>query len=528
MTHAITTKLLLGMLILATLAIRIAFAGTYAESWDAVDFALALKRYDLLAMQPHFPGYPLYIALGYLFHVGTAQPAYALSLLSAVFGSLSLLPFYDLAKTICRNQLAVWIACLLFALNPLIALTQVQPMSDSLGLFMILLISAITARTASMQGTRLFLAACLGVVLFALLLGIRISYFPLGCLLFFPLFRLYAEHRSLSRFFYQCLILFLSFVAALLLWLLPVAATEGGIIAYARLGVAFTAGHFSAWGGTAFSSETTWWERISTLVVERLLYNGLLGIDPGWSALPVPLWLLTFITIITGFLLIAWLLFVPLINRQLLLLICLAVVPYGVWVYLGQNSEKARHLLPILPWLFLALAHGWTLLRKYLQARWARLVLTISLFAVFADWGLRQGEVLLQHLAPPPAVQLVQYVTRQYPPDQTLLYTWEEQRLFDYYAPHVRTERLQHFAVFLESLRLHQEQTAQFLVTNAVLDGFGADHPLRRYVREAARFEADPFLYPTYHTVILYEVTPAAKNWLSTQSLHIPPDRGAE
>ena len=33
----------------------------FAASWDEVDFVLALDRFDLLAMQPHFPGYPYFV-----------------------------------------------------------------------------------------------------------------------------------------------------------------------------------------------------------------------------------------------------------------------------------------------------------------------------------------------------------------------------------------------------------------------------------------------------------------------------------
>ena len=41
---------------------------SFASTWDQVDFALALDRYDLMAMQPHFPGYPSFILGGYFIH----------------------------------------------------------------------------------------------------------------------------------------------------------------------------------------------------------------------------------------------------------------------------------------------------------------------------------------------------------------------------------------------------------------------------------------------------------------------------
>src|SRR6476659_1907211 len=47
---------------------QITHVNAFASTWDQVDFALALDRYDLMAMQPHFPGYPYFILGGYLIH----------------------------------------------------------------------------------------------------------------------------------------------------------------------------------------------------------------------------------------------------------------------------------------------------------------------------------------------------------------------------------------------------------------------------------------------------------------------------
>ncbi|TXK86803.1 nucleoporin-interacting protein, partial [Parageobacillus sp. SY1] len=46
------------VILLCLFFVEIYYASPYAATWDQVDFALALDRYDLLAMQPHFPGYP--------------------------------------------------------------------------------------------------------------------------------------------------------------------------------------------------------------------------------------------------------------------------------------------------------------------------------------------------------------------------------------------------------------------------------------------------------------------------------------
>ena len=45
-------------------ASRYALRARLPDDWDAAGFALALERFDLASLQPHFPGYPVYVALG--------------------------------------------------------------------------------------------------------------------------------------------------------------------------------------------------------------------------------------------------------------------------------------------------------------------------------------------------------------------------------------------------------------------------------------------------------------------------------
>src|SRR5690348_14579429 len=56
-----------------------------ADSWDEVGFMRAVHDFDLAAFQPHFPGYPVYVALCKLVRVpalvsATASAATALAL----------------------------------------------------------------------------------------------------------------------------------------------------------------------------------------------------------------------------------------------------------------------------------------------------------------------------------------------------------------------------------------------------------------------------------------------------------------
>lgn len=75
------------------------YASPFAATWDEVDFALALDRYDLLAMQPHFPGYPYFIFGGMLVHSFVDNPAKALAIWNGLLMMSATIPIYLLAKT---------------------------------------------------------------------------------------------------------------------------------------------------------------------------------------------------------------------------------------------------------------------------------------------------------------------------------------------------------------------------------------------------------------------------------------------
>jgi hypothetical protein len=79
---------LLGISITAIIIVFVSqlhFINPYTSSWDQVDFALAVKRYDLMAMQPHFPGYPFFILGGKFIHLFMMDPSKALTIFNIFF-----------------------------------------------------------------------------------------------------------------------------------------------------------------------------------------------------------------------------------------------------------------------------------------------------------------------------------------------------------------------------------------------------------------------------------------------------------
>jgi hypothetical protein len=67
-----------GALGVLTVLSRLPFRTRMLYSWDAVQFAPALREYDVVKHQPHPPGYILYVGLGRLvdhWATSAAQPA---------------------------------------------------------------------------------------------------------------------------------------------------------------------------------------------------------------------------------------------------------------------------------------------------------------------------------------------------------------------------------------------------------------------------------------------------------------------
>lgn len=71
---------------------------SFASTYDQVDFALALERYDLLAMQPHFPGYPYFILGGYLVHLWVQDKAASLTLFNILLYTSAMIPMYKISR----------------------------------------------------------------------------------------------------------------------------------------------------------------------------------------------------------------------------------------------------------------------------------------------------------------------------------------------------------------------------------------------------------------------------------------------
>lgn len=101
-----------------TILSRLPYRARMLYNWDAVQFALALREYDVVKHQPHPPGYILYVALGRLVDTWLDNPTATYVALAVVFSGLTTFVVYFLARSAYDRATAL-VAATLLAVSPL-------------------------------------------------------------------------------------------------------------------------------------------------------------------------------------------------------------------------------------------------------------------------------------------------------------------------------------------------------------------------------------------------------------------------
>jgi hypothetical protein len=210
-------------LALVTLVSRWPYHARMLYNWDAVQFALALREFDVAKHQPHPPGYLLYVLLGRLLNAWSGDPTFAYVGLAMLFSAATTFAVYWLGRRLYDRVTAVAASALL-AVSPLfwfygsVGLTYA---GEAFG-------ASVVAWYAygALEGNPR--ALYLGALALGLIGGMRQSVL----VLLLPLGVACALHgvRSLSRLATAAAIL----AGAVLSWLLPMIWLTGGVRAYAR------------------------------------------------------------------------------------------------------------------------------------------------------------------------------------------------------------------------------------------------------------------------------------------------------
>jgi Protein of unknown function (DUF2723) len=106
------------VLALVTLASRWPYRARMLYNWDAVQFALALREFDIAKHQPHPPGYVLYVGLGRLVNATLGDPTLAYVTLAMIFSAATTVTVYWLARAL-YDRTTGGAAAALLAVSPL-------------------------------------------------------------------------------------------------------------------------------------------------------------------------------------------------------------------------------------------------------------------------------------------------------------------------------------------------------------------------------------------------------------------------
>jgi len=111
------TLLVVGLVLLTILS-RLPFRSQIMYHWDCINFAMALKEFNLAKEQPHPPGYILYVYLGRLVNSVVSDRAVALIFISIVSSALAVVALFYLGRTVFNRKVGL-ISALLLASSPL-------------------------------------------------------------------------------------------------------------------------------------------------------------------------------------------------------------------------------------------------------------------------------------------------------------------------------------------------------------------------------------------------------------------------
>ena len=387
-------------LVAATLLLRLLTAPTAVDSLDAILFVKGLARYSVLEARPHWPGYPVYMAVGHLIQLLRGDAEASLRLISILASSLSVWPLMALVRdwrlsagspSGDAGRSAV-MAGLLWMLSPMSWLVGTEIGSDPLGLLMALIVLWLCSRVAANPSPKprpLLAAGALAGVL----LGVRLPY---GSLLLPVVHAVRAqakapgERRRTRRTLVACAVATMVPVAGWLGWQLW---TDGGAffeMAHLRL-----AAHYGNWTERVIA-HGNWFARPASLA-RVILVDGLGG---WWPGLPLTRMVVT----------LGWAVLIVSGLRRLRTcavaraMLALWALPYLTMILLFNDVAFARYAFPLVAGLCLLGGLGTPAGRSMALGSTAAMASALAAVVVPLAWEHRSS--------PLPGVQWVRYLAQ--------------------------------------------------------------------------------------------------------------------
>ena len=455
------------------LVARLVFRIDYLEEVDSIRFVLAVESFDVTIHRPHFPGYPVFIALGKAFHVLVGDPVVALGIVCAVSGATLALPVGVLTGRLFGPR-AGGVAAVLVAVNPFLWLYSEKLLSDMPGLLFLFSALALLATTPDSRDGRRRPGAWAAFFLLGLTMGVRLSYFPF---VLSGLILLRIHRRPLRGPMLAGLLGVGVWAIPLLLltgWgpLVDVAMLQGG-------------GHFTRWGGSLLTHGDPWL-RLSMLTWEI----GPQGLALWWADRSL-LTLVPTVALAVVLTIALWRTPERTPERAPGWTMVILTTPYLLWAFTCQNiTVKPRHALPLvvlaLVLVAAAVARGTTSRSYRLPAVRVLATVAAAIMVVAHAWvGL--GLVHQHQAVPSNAVRLAKEVaglcTESAPAKSCVVYTASLQRHLERHAGGVTVVRLRRLAQVERDLAGRGPDTVAFVTSDVARLDRLTTAPIRSYAR---------------------------------------------
>ncbi|MDC3415864.1 nucleoporin-interacting protein [Aquibacillus salsiterrae] len=482
-----------GFMVLLTW-LRYRYASSYARSWDQVDFALGVQSFDLFQMQPHFPGYPYFILGGTLVNQWIPNPAEALAYVNITLMTLAVIPIFLL----CRRRLSVVYSLIgVVAVQSLayLSIMTVEPMSGAAATAVLwwYIWSLVVAWEKNRSNPTRFsaIAELLPPLLFSILLGIRLSYFPFG-LGFILLWIVHWKNVPNRRLFYDYLARQIIFTVVFqLIWIVGLVVSVGGVDFFVALAAGFIEGHFSNWGGAVTTDSQPVGNRFMKLIGENLVWVGM-TLKSIFAAITFGLMIV--VTAMTRSTPSSGRKSAPPMERWIIIL----SVGYFVWALLGQNVDKTRHILPLIGLIMLLLV------LRLLASKFKKVAVVVVVLSSMLQVYQGYGYMKIGATERPSTYQLASRLEQLRQP--FIVYTWEEERVLDYLNAPYDYKKIYTYELFLADISYRGNRDVY--LTNMVVEGFlQQGHDVSDSIEEVDVFKSDPIFDPVYHTITLYKWT---------------------
>ncbi len=357
------TLLAVGLALLTILS-RLPFRSQIMYHWDCINFAMALKEFNLAKEQPHPPGYILYVYLGRLVNSVVPDRAAALIFINIVSSALAVVALFYLGRAIFNRKVG-FIGALLLASSPLFWFYGEISLPHPLDAFLIILSAWWLYRV--MAGNRRY------VIPVAILLAIAGGFRQQTLVMMAPL-ALFAVRR-VKRGLLALAVLVGGIACAG--WFVPLVQSQGGLTTYLEISKAFSDRFMNT---TSVLHGGGWWGIRRNLIKLSMytLYAWNLSLIPGLLYAGLRLWHRPR----------SW-------NWEKVIFFLLWIVPFSafyIFVHMGQQGQ----VFVFLPALFLISAAGLVRLLErrpcWLIAATAVLVaLNVGIFCLAPEYPLGPG-----------------------------------------------------------------------------------------------------------------------------------------